>query len=1155
MPRKPSRSQWVHLVRRAVVQSSLAGLLVWTVGTAQVQTDIAPDGTMGTEVVQTGTTHDITGGTRPGNGQNLFHSFDRFSVGTGDTARFASDPGVDHIISRVTGGAESIIDGTLQAEANLFLLNPQGLMFGPQATLNVNGSFHASTADELRFTDGATFSARLSERTTLTVAAPSAFGFFSENPAGITIADSQLEVPDGESLSIVGGDIRIIGDGDPSSGAPTISAPGGRVSIVSVASSGKVGFDPTNHLPELDVGSFDQLGEIDVMQGAQIDASGEGGGTVVIRGGRLLSDNATITSLTLGSALGGTIDIEAESLTLTGGAFISTNTVATATGSAGEITITAIESIVIDGHDSSESPSALFSNTFGSGDAGHISVSAPSLSINSGKIQAASSGTSRGNAGDITVKVGQLTLREGAQIDSSSFVAGQGGTMMVTATNSIVITGRDSSGSPSGLFANSQGTGPEAGAAGSVVVAATNVTVTDGAAISSSAFGPGQGGNVRIDAADTVTLAGMDTILDASGNSGGTVVIWGDRLIIDGANIFVDTNGDVDGKEVGIDVQVDEEVILTNGALVTTDVVGDGNAGSIRIIADRIDISEEAILGSRAFSGVGSAGTITLIASDLRVAGGRTRIDAGTRGKGPAGSILLKVDRLTIIEGAQISTTTRGAGPGGTLTVIADESINIIDESGGEIRSGLFSNSGEGEGGEPTGDAGDIVIKAPQLTVDGGRILSRTLGDGNAGNITIEVDRLELLGGGQIFNGIGNAQEDDSVLGNPDGEGHGGTSKVTARESIVIAGRDRAGFPSGLFSSAQIGSGDAGHLVVSAPRIEMRAGGRIEASSIRQSQGRAGTLTIDEVEHLILMEGAQIASLSAGDGQGGDIVIRGDRIQLIDNATISSESLGTGDAGNIRIAAQDVDLRDNSAITTTVNQGEANGGNIVIGGTITDDGDIPTSVERLSLDGSRIVANTDAGDGANIAIGARQVVLDSNSEITANTNAGIGGNVTIAGTVAADRPALTRAEAIVLRDSRITAKAQEGQGGRIDIVAEAVLLDPASEIDASSQEGGIDGEVKIEAVRTNLSEIVTPLSPRFDQTAALLSDPCVSRLQRGIVSSLVIRERDSVPATPDGLLPSRLHTQTIDPAVSESAVPRQAPARHPPVRWNRRPCP
>jgi large exoprotein involved in heme utilization and adhesion len=210
---------------------------------------------------------------------------------------------------------------------------------------------------------------------------------------------------------------------------------------------------------------------------------------------------------------------------------------------------------------------------------------------------------------------------------------------------------------------------------------------------------------------------------------------------------------------------------------------------------------------------------------------------------------------------------------------------------------------------------------------------------------------------------------------------------------------------------------------------------------------------------------------------------------------------------------------------------------------------------RLSLDGSRIAANTDAGDGANIAIGARQVVLDSDSEITANTNAGIGGNVTMANTVAADGQDLSRAGTIILRGSKITANAQEGKGGRIDIVAEAVLADPASEIDASSQEGGIDGEVKIEAVRTNLSEIVTPLSPRFDQTAALLSDPCVPRLQRGIVSSFVIRERASVPATPDGLLPSRLHTQAIDPVASASVVPRQAAVRNPPVGWRHRPCP
>ena len=124
------------------------GLLlgVWlTSSLAQVSTAITPDGTLGTTVTQSGTIHTITGGTRPGNGPNLFHSFDRFSVGTGATASFTSQQtGIKHILSRVTGGQRSDIDGQLRTDgqlraegAHLYLLNPSGVLFGSNASLDV----------------------------------------------------------------------------------------------------------------------------------------------------------------------------------------------------------------------------------------------------------------------------------------------------------------------------------------------------------------------------------------------------------------------------------------------------------------------------------------------------------------------------------------------------------------------------------------------------------------------------------------------------------------------------------------------------------------------------------------------------------------------------------------------------------------------------------------------------------------------------------------------------------------------------------------------------------------------------------------------------------------------------------------------------------
>jgi hypothetical protein len=249
---------------------------------------------------------------------------------------------------------------------------------------------------------------------------------------------------------------------------------------------------------------------------------------------------------------------------------------------------------------------------------------------------------------------------------------------------------------------------------------------------------------------------------------------------------------------------------------------------------------------------------------------------------------------------------------------------------------------------------------------------------------------------------------------------------------------------------------------------------------------------------------------------------------MTDSAVISAESTGNGDAGNIRIAVEEVALRGDSSITTTVGQGEASGGNIFIGGAITDDGVITEGVEALTLDGSRITADTDTGSGANITIGVQRLVLDNASALTANTDAGTGGNLLVAGAVTTDGTMTTRADTVVLRGSKLTANSGSGMGGRIDIVTEVFLADPSSVVDASSQAGGIDGVVNVEAVVSNLSEVVEPLSQRLASETLLLNDRCAARLHQGLVSSFVQSDRAGIPSSPDGLLPSRLNVSDAE---------------------------
>ena len=219
MLRNPGAIQPSRLSLGAVVTGCILLLVLLAVSNAQVPSAITPDGTLGTVVTPEGRVFNITGGTRPDQGPNLFHSFGQFDVGTGDTAHFVGQPGIDNIIGRVTGGSESMIDGRLQSDASLFLLNPSGLMFGPNATLDVNGSFHASTADVLRFADGADVFGPSQREEHVDGGRSRGVWLFERESGRNCHRRQQTQVPEGETISVVGGDIKIVGG--------TLKAPAG----------------------------------------------------------------------------------------------------------------------------------------------------------------------------------------------------------------------------------------------------------------------------------------------------------------------------------------------------------------------------------------------------------------------------------------------------------------------------------------------------------------------------------------------------------------------------------------------------------------------------------------------------------------------------------------------------------------------------------------------------------------------------------------------------------------------------------------------------------------------------------------------------------------------------------------------------------------
>jgi len=258
------------------------------------QAQITLDGSLGPRGALWGPNYTISDKVGQIRGPNLFHSFGQFNLSKGESATFTGPNTITNILSRVTGGSPSSIDGTIRSQiprANLYLLNPSGVMFGPNASLDVSGSFHVSTADYLRLADGATFSAHPAVPTVLSVAPPAAFGFLGPTPAPISIQGSALQVPAGQTVSVIGGDIEIV------SGA--LVASGGRINLASVATAGEVGMNPAEPMASLQVETFARLGRIALVD-AFLDASGTGGGTIAIRGGRLLVDQSFIFADTQG---------------------------------------------------------------------------------------------------------------------------------------------------------------------------------------------------------------------------------------------------------------------------------------------------------------------------------------------------------------------------------------------------------------------------------------------------------------------------------------------------------------------------------------------------------------------------------------------------------------------------------------------------------------------------------------------------------------------------------------------------------------------------------------------------------------------------------------------------------------------------------------
>ena len=817
----------------------------------KVTAQIVPDSTLPQNSVVTpdSNTTEITGGTPQGS--NLFHSFEQFSVLNGQSAFFDNATTIENIITRITGNNVSQIDGLVRANgtANLFLLNPNGIIFTENAALDLGGSFVGSTADSINFADDTKYSAIApNPNSLLTVSIPVGLQY-GEDAGDIVVEGAGnnlfidpdtyftdksdrpvgLEVSSNKTLALIGGNIELAGG--------NLTASEGRIELGSVT-GGEVGLASDESGWMLNYAAVDGFKDISLYDRASVDASGNGGGNISVNGSIVgVYDGSAIFADTLGDAPGGGVNIFAESALEVIGSSpeqlfisrISSDVTLGATGDGGNITIDT-------GYLLLDFGGQIGASTFDLGNTGNVTVNASEIEIYEGYADGEiplSSGIfnqsdfgDTGNAGDIEINADYLGLFGGGQISTSTFGTGNAGNLILNIAEIELIAGAAAFG-PSGLFSDTE----DLGDAGDINIAADYLLVADGAQISSGTFWDGNAGDINISASDIEVVGtsprGNGGILsvanpDSTGNGGNIQVDAANLLVADGSQIAVATAGvgnagvldinadniELTGSNAAFAAEIGSDQIASSG-LFSSAIIDSGNSGTINLNSDRLSISDGAIISASNFSsrnadtppGTGAAGDININVDVLELdtfdSADVSSITASAFAQ-PGGNIDINASsNIVLNNSSQIAAETKGEGNGGNINI----ATNIFElNSGGQVSV----NSTQ------SGQAGNIAIASDTLNLNSAKITAASAQAGG-GDITLNTNSINLIDGSAI---------DTSVS---DSTGGGGNILINNQDFIIGRNNNR------IQADAVEGSG--GNIQINAKGIFFDATSTITASS------------------------------------------------------------------------------------------------------------------------------------------------------------------------------------------------------------------------------------------------------------------------------------------------------------------------------------
>ncbi|PSB00953.1 two-partner secretion domain-containing protein [Merismopedia glauca] len=1055
---------------------------------------LIPDSTLGTEnstVNQINpTTQRIDGGAI--RSSNLFHSFQQFNVGVGKGVYFSNPVGIENILTRVTGGNPSNIFGKLGVlgDSNLFLINPNGIMFGANASLDIKGSFLATTAPGIKLGENGFFSAVNPNQSQLLSVNPQVvFANNLFNPQSEIVNRGNLEV--GKDLTLQGTNLDLQGQ-LLAKGNLTLQA----VDTVKMT-------DSTNN-PFIAASWGDLL--VQGNKGVEISALSHpesglfAGGNLVLRSDEIVVGDAHFWS-------GGSFQVQKLDGSL-GGLYSPNDPIIFANGDVdfssyqgASLHILAggrvrINSVNITGADASGNainpnfdPLLLANVTLSDGTPLVIDgTQQPTLDVRAG-IDWNKLGGSPGTFGignfpsffssnnptnaDIRIDEVVVSAPRGLVFLSNQFKSNE------SLNNGDIsigwIDGTSKVGNGSTVIIDSKT---------NLIVPINGFRPADYYIDTSSETG--SGGNIKLIVNNDISLTGSSIRSNSSLGEGSSIDIKTRSLILQNGEISV-FNKDSSGGITNI--QATEKISLDNGSLLFRQTVGKGSSGDVIINTPKLSLHGKSFLNGNTNSS-GSAGNVTINTNNLTIKGGSqissstfdigkggrvliqplgvsklnieldgkgsgifSQADPGTqtkpRAEGDAGSLLIKTGKLSLNNQAIISTAA-----GGNSKVNVDPNAgNITINASDIILNGESVISSEAFG---SNKAGDLTINTNTVTVEGGsKILSNSYNSGNTGKLYIEAnDYVEVIGRTLNNNSPSTIQSSVGGSGNgqgvtfktnrltikdgafvfsgvfKNGTGNGGQITINSDNVVEVIGSGKNDNQRSALSSQTQGYGNAGNIIINTPKLSIKNGGIIQSAALNGSTGNAGDLTVN----------ANYIELFGQTNNGG-------------RSLLNANTSGVGNAGNLTINTGSLSLQNSSQVaSSTFNQGKGGNLSIKASESIQIDG-FESGIYAQSLPVSR--GNTDnivQGNAGDIFIQSPNIFLDNQSIISVATSTeGNAGNLNIkADTISLDGKSAFSA---VTLDS--------GNGGSIDIQASSLSLTNSSQISSRGASNGKAGNISL----------------------------------------------------------------------------------------------